>query len=134
MTELSEFAPYPTREKDVTADSIARNTAVSAFARQQLIDEYMQDNTAHGKRLYMTEIGTLVNQYGVAFLLRELAEVDKDRADRAAKQLWDDWEDGQSVAEGLWQWVGEYGIDQNHVNEVAAGQARESVKKLKDAA
>ncbi|MCU1657043.1 MAG: hypothetical protein JWO57_1699 [Pseudonocardiales bacterium] len=134
MTKLSEFAPYPEREEDVTADSIARNTAVSAFARQQLIDEYMQDNTAHGKRLYMTEIGTLVNQYGVAFLLRELAEVDKERADAAAKRLYGDWEDGASVAEWLWEWLGEYGIDPEQVNRVAAAQARESVKKLKDAA
>jgi hypothetical protein len=134
MTKLSEFAPYPEREEDVTADSIARNTAVSAFARQQLIDEYMQDDSPKGRRLYMTETGALVNQYGVAFLLRELAEVDPTRADKAAKRLYGDWEDGGSVGEWLWEWVGEYGIDQEQVNQVAATQARESVKKLRDGA
>jgi hypothetical protein len=134
MTDINEFAPYPQREEDVTADSIARSTAVSAFARQQLIDEYMHDNTARGKRLYMTEIGTLVNQYGVAYLLRELAEVDPERADKAAKRLHGDWEDGGSVAEWLWHWLSEYGIDPEQVNRAAVVQARESVKKLKDAA
>jgi hypothetical protein len=134
MTEINEFAPYPKREEDVTADSVARSLTVSAFARQQLIDEYMQDDTPRGRRLYMSEIGTFVNQFAVAFLIRELAEVNKERADKAAKRLWDDWEDGQSAAEWLWQWLGEYGIDPEQVNRVAATQARESVKKLKDAA
>jgi hypothetical protein len=134
MTDINEFAPYPQREEDVTADSIARSTAVSAFARQQLIDEYMQDNTPKGRRLYMTEIGTLVNEYGGAFLLRELAEADPERADKAAKRLYGDWEDGQAVAEWLWHRVSEYGIDPEQVNRAASVQARESVKKLKDAA
>lgn len=134
MTTINEFAPYPTDEDGVTAESIARSTAVSAFGRQQFIDEYMHSDTPAGKRLYMSEIGTLVNQYGVVFLLRELAEVDPERADAAAKRLWGDWEDGQSVAERLWQWVHDYGIDPEQVNRTAEAQARESVKKLKDAA
>lgn len=129
-----EFAPYPHDEDDVTADSIARTTAVSAFARQQLIDEYMHDDTPRGRRLYATEIGTLVNQYGIVFLLRELAEADPERADAAAKRLWNAWEDGASVAEGLWEWVHGYGIDPVQVSEQAAQQARESVAKLKEAA
>ena len=134
MTKLNDFAPYPERDEDATADSIARSTAVSAFARQQLIDEYMNDNSPKGKRLYMTEIGTLVNQYGVVFLLRELAEVDPGRADAAAKRLFGDWEDGGSVGEWLWEWLREYGIDPEQVNRAASAQARESAKKLKDAA
>lgn len=131
MTKINEFAPYPQSDEDVTADSIARSNAVSAFARQALIDELMNDTSRKGQRIYMSEIGTLVNQYGVVFLLRELAEVDPERADKAAKRLYGDWEDGGSVGEWLWEWLSGYGIDPGEVSRAAEEQARESVKKLK---
>ena len=112
MTKLNDFAPYPEREEEATADRIARNFAVLGHANHRR----MYDADANERN---DAVATVVNMYGFVYLLREFAEVDKDRADAAARDLWSAWDAGDSLGEWLWEWLSsDYGIDPAAVTQV----------------
>lgn len=118
MTTLNDLAPYPTRLSEVTANSLACALAVRAHARQSTINDL--DAEPLTGRLYATTVGTIVSDYAVIEMLAKLAAVSVDAADEAAREIWEDWEDGQAVAVGLWQYVAAYGIDPEQVARIAA--------------
>lgn len=122
MTTLNDLAPYPRRVEDVTANSLAAALAVRAHARQSSLDDLLVDSSEAARRLFALTVGTVVADYGVIELLARLGAISVDAADEAAREVWEDWEDGQAVGVGLWQYVAAYGIDPEQVSRVAAGQ------------
>lgn len=129
MTTLNDFAPYPRRVEDVTAESLVKALAVRAHARQRLVHEMDFGSTEQSRRAYAMTIGTIVSEYGVVELLTRLSRLDPEAADAAARDLWGDWEDGQAVAVGLWQYVAAYGIDPEQVSRVAEKRRAEHAAK-----
>jgi hypothetical protein len=124
MTTLNEFAPYPQREEDVTADSIARNFAVLGHANHRRRFEAEDSNDRKDA------VSNVVNMYGFVYLLREFAAVDKDRADAAVRDLWSAWDAGDSLGEWLWEWLkNDYGIDPEAVSHVVEQMQAESQSK-----
>ncbi len=108
-------APYPQFSDDVTADSLARHLAVSAQHNQKALDADVLDKNA---------MKAFVYQWGLVFLLREIQErAGVAVADRLARNLWINWEDGSGLGEWLWEWLTEWGIDPKSISADAAGQA-----------
>jgi hypothetical protein len=112
--KLNDFAPYPEREEDATADCMARNFAVLGHANHCRMLDGADDTERH------EAVALVVSSYGFVYLLREFAAVDKDRADAAARDLWSAWDAGDSLGEWLWEWLkSDYGIDPEAVTCVA---------------
>lgn len=103
------FAPYPTRVEDVTADKLARHIAVAAQRRFR--------TTMDAAELDRTEMTLFVQEWGVVYLLREIEErAGAPVADALARDLWEAWDDGSGLGEFLWEWLTEYGIDPEAVS------------------
>lgn len=117
---LDDLAPWPQTEAEATADAVAKAVAVSAWARQVHIHEMgvTDDN-------YHSQIGILVNEYGVVWLLKFLGDFHKDVADDAAREVWAEWEDGSGIHEWLWEWLTGWGIDPAQVAEIAERERAE---------
>lgn len=118
MTALDDLAPWPTTEQEATADALIKSLAVQAYARNVRI-EWPGTEDKVKLAAYSHSIGILVNEYGVIALLRFLKEFHKDVADDAARDLWLDWQDGGVIPELLWDWLTEYKIDPDKVEEIA---------------
>jgi hypothetical protein len=104
------YPTYPKRAEDVTADSLIRalvDTAQQATHRRQ---HYVNRRDVEGRALYLFALEQSVADFGVAFLLRGLALHNVTRADEAARQLWQHWEDADTPLELLWEWCQQYGI------------------------
>lgn len=111
---LNELAPYPRRESEVTAESLARSLLVQAQAnRHRMIRGRAPGDAVAGAN-------RLVDVYGVVKLLKVLQTVAPDAADAVARDLWSDWHDGAAVGEWLHAWLSGAGIDPDAVNAAAA--------------
>lgn len=106
MTNIvDQAAPYPREEKDVTADALARHLAAAAqAAHARAMDPSMDEPT-------IAATYRMVDLFGLVRLLRALIEHAPAEADAVALDLWGAWEDGSSLAEWLYEWLTEYGID-----------------------
>ena len=117
---LNDLAPWPQTEASATADAVAKSITVGAFAR----DRYIQTlNTTDEK--WATQVGLLVNEFAVVWLLKFLADFHPDVADDAARLLWSHWEDGGVIPELLWDWLAKWKINPEQVAEVAERQRAE---------
>lgn len=124
MTTLDDLAPYPRTVQEVTADTLAKALAVSAHYRQSLLND-PRSELLKG-RLFAMTAGTIVSDYAVIELLAALAKhAGVEVADEMARSLWEDWNDGQAVAVGLWQYVKAYDIDPEQVSRLAEKQREE---------
>ncbi len=123
-SHLDDLAPYPRTVQEVTADSLAKALAVRAHYRQSKLND-PRSELLKG-RLFAMTAGTIVSEYGLIELLAALAKhAGVEVADEMARSLWSDWEDGQAVAVGLWQYVKAYGLDPDEVSRLAAEQRAE---------
>lgn len=111
---LNDIAPYPQDQDEVTAEKLTRNLAVYAQANFR----WMLDDASDGKR--REAMMQVVNLYGLVKILRAFTERDPEGADEVARELWADWDAGDSLGEWLWEWLTEYGIDPEQVAEAAA--------------
>lgn len=117
---LHDLAPWPQTRAEATADAVAKALTVSAWARQARIHDMSEADDA-----YRAQVGILVNEYGVIWLLKFLRDFHKDVADDAAVEVWAEWEDGSSIHEWLWEWLTEWKIDPDEVSRIAAEQRAE---------
>lgn len=117
---LNDLAPYPRRESEVTAESLARSLMVQAQANRHRM---MYDRTPDGA---VSGGNRLIDVYGVVKLLKVLQTVAPDVADEVARDLWSDWEDGATVAEWLHAWLTSAGIDPEQVNAAAVELMRDA--------
>jgi hypothetical protein len=124
VTSLNDIAPWPRTEAEATADAVAKSLTVGAHAR----DRYIQTLNTTDKE-WGTQVGLLVNEFGVVYLLKFLADFHPDVADDAARLLWSHWEDGGVIPELLWGWLSKWGIDPDQVAEVAERQRAEHAAK-----
>lgn len=117
---LNGIAPYPTREQDATADSLARNlTVVAQLNWQRMLDtEKAEDIRA--------ATGLMVNLFGIVKVLKALQSVAPETADEVARDLWADWEDGGSVGEWLHSWLRDFEIDPERVQAAAVELMRDA--------
>jgi hypothetical protein len=113
MTYTNTVAPYPTDAAEVTTESIIKCMAVAA---QQRTAQRKAPAQAAADPKTLT-IEAFLAEFGVAFLLRVLANVDPYIANEAAGDLWDHWEDPDAAHEALWEWLTEYGIDPGRVSD-----------------
>ncbi|TYK45195.1 hypothetical protein [Actinomadura decatromicini] len=115
---LNDIAPYPRRESEVTAESLARSLMVQAQAnRHRMVHgRDADDAVAGGNRL--------VDVYGLVKLLKVLQTVAPDAADQVARDLWRDWHDGAAVWEWLDSWLRAAGIAPERVDAAAADLMR----------
>lgn len=112
---LDEIAPYPTSEEEVTAEAMIKHWLAFAQMHQHRLHHILATDDPR----WMESIGHITSYYGMARLLRELVKhAGVDVADAAARELWLDWEAGDSVGEWTWEWLVEYGIDPEAVNRV----------------
>lgn len=118
---LAEVAAYPATEDEATAARIARTMAVSAQTRWHRNWALMEqlDLGEVSRSEWHATAAAMAAEFGVSMLLRTLVELDPAAADRAAGQLWADWEDGATLGEGLWEWLNADGIDPEQVNRLA---------------
>lgn len=117
---LNDIAPYPRRESEVTAESLARSLMVQAQAnRHRMIHDRTADGAVSGGN-------RLVDVYGVVKLLKALQTVAPAVADEVARDLWSDWEDGATVTEWLHAWLTSAGIDPERVNAAASELMRDA--------
>ena len=123
MTEIDDFAPYP-NEDDATADSLARHFAVIAKAEEHLLKNRPSgdDKTALGR--WYDDAGRMCADYAVVRLLRDFMRVAPAAADKAARSLVGDWEDGEVLPMNLWDWLQGYGISPEAVERFADEQTR----------
>lgn len=108
MTAAKHLAPYPKRAEDVTADGLAQSLAVAAQRSHRAQEAAELDTNAKKAFVY---------QWGIVFLLREVQErAGSTVADRLARALWENWEDGSGLGEWLWEWLTEWGINPEAVS------------------
>jgi hypothetical protein len=142
VTVISEFAPWPEREEDVTADKVIRHLTVHAFATARhahaLGAKAFNRNPESGVLdEYAAAVETMGGWFCAAFLLRTLtgfsAPVDMDAVDRdrVAKDLWRYLADaGPDMVEEVWDWVAEFADAEklNAVLEAARDEAETAPK------
>lgn len=117
---LNDLAPWPQTREEATAETLGKAIAVAAWARQVRIHEMpVADDSYHA------QVGILVNEYGVLWLLKFLGDFHPDVADDAAREVWSEWEAGDGIHEWLWSWLTGWGIDPKLVAEVAERQRAE---------
>jgi hypothetical protein len=117
MNALDKIAPYPKREEDATAATLAKATAAHAYlilARDTLDTEPIDRAT----------FNVMVCEYGIAFLLRALIAANPEAADKAAQELWAEWDGGDGLGPDLYGWLAEWGIAGNDI--AAAIQTKQS--------
>lgn len=106
MTALEEIAPYPQNEDEVTAENLAKNLGVYAqLNHRRLLDLETSKDDQH------EAVIQVVNLYGLVKLLRAFTASNPEAADAAARELWADWDAGDSLGEWLWEWLSEWRID-----------------------
>jgi hypothetical protein len=106
---MADLAPYPRTPDEASAQSLARHCTYMAQLNYHQATNLNSPDAAPGA----------VSSYSVAKLLRALHDLNPQAADKAARDLWLDWEIGDLGAE-IARWLRDYGIDLNQVNEIAA--------------
>lgn len=106
-------APYPKTEAQATADAMARHLTRAMQPRVRNSFELIGDATASnpdGMRRYLDNVHALIAEWGLVYVLREVAKLDQQVADRLARDVFNAWEDGGSVSELANEWAAAYGI------------------------
>jgi hypothetical protein len=123
---LGEIAPFPPVGA-VTAENLLRHETAGAYAHE--IRTRAASKAAFATvpgspewRRYYDSVVTLAARFGVAFLLRQLREIDPARADEAAQHLHGLWLDGGSMPEFLFDWLVEAGIDPREVEQAVTSR------------
>lgn len=115
---VDKIAPYPKQEEDANAATLGRALAAHAYyihARDMLDTQPIERAT----------FNVMVCEYGIAYLLRALAAADPKAADEAARELWSEWNGGDSLGYELHAWLAEWGVDGNDIAAtVQTGGAR----------
>jgi hypothetical protein len=111
----------PTSSTEVTVGRLMRVNALQVVQLQRrAFDEpwpdvppYDQQNPEQRKAANSRAdlFGNMLGSYGVAFLLREFAAAAPDAAAKAARDLWEAWDAGDSMGEWACEWLQDYGID-----------------------
>lgn len=121
MTVLDHIAPYPKTATEATAEVMAAHFAALAQMSGRVAVEH--PDTARRSDAYHD----LGEYYALAFFLRELAQnAGASIADRVAKDLWCEWQDGTHIALDLAEWLREYGVQIELVNAVARATVAEA--------
>lgn len=99
---------YPATESDATAHNVARHMARVANWRFRKVIEHVGKPDG----LYHANISAMCAQFGIAHLLREIADRGHgDLADDLARDLHSFWDGDGTMGELLWEWVEKYGLD-----------------------
>lgn len=126
---LDDLGPWPTNSEDATAEAVGKAIAVRAYARMARIHAPDRDLFKEDPDQYRAEINVLVNEYGVVWLLKVLTEFHRDVADDAARELWAEWEAGDSLGEWLWEWLDGWGIDAEQIIQIERNRSTEAAQK-----
>lgn len=126
MSNLNEIAPYPRSADEVTAGALARHLAVSAQHRMAVNNTLVDYRTPAEQARYLDNVGLLIAEHSVALMLRALTEHAPDQADEVARRVWLAWEDGAVIAEDVFAWLSEFGIDPERVNAAAVDAMRDA--------
>lgn len=112
---LNGLAPYPKTLEDATAEAMARDHAVRTQAHfvRSMDLPFGHPDERHA-------INAMSWSFGITYLLRALIEHAPDKADEIASGLWSEWHGGDGFGEWSFEWLTEYGIDPNAVNEIVA--------------
>ena len=106
---MQEIAPYPEWGTEVTAQSLARHLAVCAqtgWARN--ITPFIRDDQEFPPQ-------QIAANFAAAHLLIALAEVDPVRANFAAAQIADAWNDGGEIGTWLFEHLTALGVDPDEI-------------------
>jgi hypothetical protein len=96
---LLEIGPYPETGEAATAKALARYLAV----RAAVINHQQLSPDAPFSR---SQVDLLTVLFAAAHALRTFAAVSEAEADRAAREIWNAWEDGGGIGEWLWDHLG----------------------------
>jgi hypothetical protein len=128
LTRLAgpEFAPYPLREEDVTAEGLACHLAAQCQWLIPRMDEALhqvsrttdRDRRDDKHAVWSFTMQSFVAKWAVVYLLRELPSVEGDRLARA---IWCAWSDGAHLGETVWEWLTEWGIDPERLRDGVPG-------------
>jgi hypothetical protein len=115
---------YPKTVREATAGRMARYMAAAVHkAATRVYDQpwpalpppdQRTDEHRGLARAHADMRANVVHTYGVAHLLRAFAAAAPTAADKAARDLWLAWDDGDGLDEWAYQWLVEYGVDPVH--------------------
>lgn len=129
-------APYPRTEAQATADAMARHLtrAMQHRSREsfELIGEAKASNP-DGMRRYLDNLHAFIAEWGLVYMLREVAELDQQVADRLARNVFNAWEDGGSVAEFSGEWAAEYGLPEDDQDDTPAPERPVGIRLMTEA-
>jgi len=98
---LDKIAPYPPTRTEATAAALARYMA----SRAQVTGAMAL--IPFGPEPDMQRMARMVAEFAAAHVLLVLAKVDPEVAHIAAREIYDAWEDGESVGTWLWKHLGD---------------------------
>jgi hypothetical protein len=109
--QLKELVPYPAGD-DVTARQVAAYLATeTSVAWARMMDTAGSIST--------TDVAIVMGQFAAAHLLLALAEADEARANEAAAQIRDAWEDGGGQGEWTWEHLTRLGLPADRIIALA---------------
>lgn len=133
-TAPHEYGPddWPRCVEDATADRVARHLTQAATYTAGEMDAILPrlmakpkvDWTHPDARLYSALTSAYVAKFGVAYLLRQVAEKHPELADELAADYYDACEDGATPSELLWEWGVAYGQDPQAMHDAGGRDAR----------
>ncbi len=120
-------APYPSTEAQATADALARHLTLGlltrTYAATDLVGEATPTNP-DGMRRYYDNLHAMIAEYGLVFVLREVAKLDRDVADKLAREVWAAWDAGDSIGEFVWEWAVAYDLPARRRSSTRANRTR----------
>lgn len=105
---MSDPDAWPTREEDATAERMCRALVRRANRRAEVIIELCATTEGVTSPRYHAELAAMNCEYVIIQSLRGMAAEWPEAADGAARQMYEDWADGQHVMEMLGEWAAEY--------------------------
>lgn len=111
-----EYAPYPTSSDEATAEALAKHFTALACRREGIVSESLRSRDGD----FGEQVGYLVDEYAIAFLLHALIEHAPQAADQVARQLWEDWEVGSRIPDQIWEWTVRHRLPHDEIFETAA--------------
>jgi hypothetical protein len=106
--DIEDLAPYPNSEEDATPDRLVRHLAVGA---QVHWTQWRNSRHLLNEETRMLLLESAISAASALHLLRAVMKHAPESAGEVARDLWLLWEDEGGVAEALWEWLTEYGID-----------------------
>jgi len=110
--KLAELLTWPTREADVTVDTILR--CVGADTQRTWLKKAAAieaDRNHFDTELYRVQTQELITGVGLMACLRKLRETDPAKADEFAREYWLMCDAGDSFGELLWEFTEAAGLD-----------------------